>query len=264
MPSHVDILAERDSLRLPLTGSIALHAAIAASIVLYGAVRGGGRVSWGDPNSLGGGSFSVNVVKQVPLPSRAGLVNPLANDTESQVPAAPAAKPEPRRAPEPEPDAVSIKSKSSQQKEARKPAAPRSVYRVPGSERPNQLSSSAGQALVSPMVGMAGSGGVGVGSGSPFGQRYGYYVDLLRQRVAEKWRTSDVDARVQTAPPVVVTFTILRNGTVRDVRILQRSGLPALDISAQRAIYEAAPLPPLPPGFERDDATIEFWFQLRR
>jgi protein TonB len=114
------------------------------------------------------------------------------------------------------------------------------------------------------MIGMTGSGGIGVGTGSPFGSRFGYYVDLLRQRVGEKWRTTDVDPRVQTAPPVVVTFTIHRNGSVSGVRIAQRSGNAVLDTSAQRAIYDAAPLPPLPAGFERDSATIEFWFQLRR
>jgi protein TonB len=190
-------------------------------------------------------------------------VNPLANDTESSVPQAPP-KPKPvERATEPEPDAIPLKSRSPQKKPAPK-AASRDQFRVPGSERANQLSSSSGQALTSPMIGMTGSGGIGVGTGSPFGSRFGYYVDLLRQRVGEKWRTTDVDPRVQTAPPVVVTFTIHRNGSVSGVRIAQRSGNAVLDTSAQRAIYDAAPLPPLPAGFERDSATIEFWFQLRR
>jgi protein TonB len=113
------------------------------------------------------------------------------------------------------------------------------------------------------MVGMTGSGGIGVGAGS-FGERFGYYVDLLRQRVAEKWQTSDVDPRLQTAPPVVVTFTIHRNGSLTGVRVVQRSGNSVLDTSAQRAIYDAAPMPPLPAGWDRDSATIEFWFELKR
>jgi protein TonB len=262
MSPHVDILAERDSLKRSFLGSVGLHAAIAAAITAYALAGGGPRVLWGDPASIGGGAMTVGVVKQVPLPSRAGLTNPLANDTESAVPQAPP-KPKPsERAPVPDANSVPLKSRNPAKKPA--PAASRNQYRVPGSERPNQLSSSNGQALTSPMVGMTGSGGIGVGTGSPFGNRFGYYVDLLRQRVAEKWRTTDVDARIQTAPPVVVTFTIHRNGSVSDVRIAQRSGNPILDTSAQRAIYDAAPLPPLPAGFERDSASIEFWFQLRR
>jgi protein TonB len=73
-----------------------------------------------------------------------------------------------------------------------------------------------------------------------------------------------VDARIQTAPPVIVTFTIRRNGSTANVRVVQRSGNTLLDDSAQRAIYDASPFPPLPAGYERDDATIEFWFQLKR
>jgi len=262
MAPHVDILDERESLRRSFYGSMALHLAIAGAIAAYALLGNRTRVLWGDPSSLGGGSMTVGVVKQIPLPSRAGLVNPLANDTESSVPQAPP-KPKPvERAPEPEPDAIALKSRSPQKKPAPK-AASRDQFRVPGSERPNQLSSSSGQALTSPMVGMTGSGGIGVGAGS-FGERFGYYVDLLRQRVAEKWQTSDVDPRLQTAPPVVVTFTIHRNGSLTGVRVVQRSGNSVLDTSAQRAIYDAAPMPPLPAGWDRDSATIEFWFELKR
>jgi len=61
-----------------------------------------------------------------------------------------------------------------------------------------------------------------------------------------------------------VTFVIGRNGSTSDVRVVQSSGNRALDDSALRAIYEASPFPPLPAQYERDDARIEFWFQLRR
>jgi outer membrane biosynthesis protein TonB len=45
---------------------------------------------------------------------------------------------------------------------------------------------------------------------------------------------------------------------------MQGSGNRTLDYSAQRAITEAAPFPPLPQGYERDSAQIEFWFVLKR
>jgi periplasmic protein TonB len=113
-------------------------------------------------------------------------------------------------------------------------------------------------------MGQLGSGGVGVGQGSPFGNRFGNYVMILRQRVAEKWHTADVDPRIHTLPPAIVTFDLLRDGSVRNVRLAQGSGNPAVDYSAQRAIYDASPFPPLPATYERNDATIEFWFELRR
>jgi protein TonB len=114
------------------------------------------------------------------------------------------------------------------------------------------------------MIGQAGSGGINVGRGSPFGDRFGYYVDLLRQRVGQKWRTGDVDPRVRTAPPAIVNFYIRRDGTVHSVRLVQTSGNLALDLSAQRAIADAAPFPPLPNGYNSNEVSIEFWFELKR
>ena len=73
-----------------------------------------------------------------------------------------------------------------------------------------------------------------------------------------------MDPRLQTAPLVIVTFEILRDGSVRGVRLFQGSGYPTLDHSAQRAIIEASPFPVLPPGFERNSATVEFRFELKR
>ena len=103
-----------------------------------------------------------------------------------------------------------------------------------------------------------------MGTSSAFGYRFGGYRDLIEQRVAQKWHTEDVDARIQTAPKAIVTFEIQSNGSIGNVRILQSSGNRALDYSAQRAIYEAAPFPPLPQGYERSSANIEIWFQLKR
>lgn len=260
---HVDILERPEPLRIPLVGSVLLHAAVFGSLLVSAVVTRGSRVMWGDANSGAPGSIAINVVNKIPLPSRSGVVNPLANDTESAVPTPPpAAKPQ-RRAPAEDLDAIPIKSRAHPRPaEVARSAA--NNWRAKQQERPNQLYSASGQALVSPMVGQTGSGGVGVGTGSPFGNRFGNYVTILRQRVAEKWHTGDVDARIRTAPPAIVTFDLQRDGSVRNVRVAQSSGNSVLDYSAQRSIYDASPFPPLPPGYERNDATIEFWFELRR
>src|ERR1022692_3895381 len=137
-------------------------------------------------------------------------------------------------------------------------------WRAKQQDRPNQLYSAAGPALVSPMMGQVGSGGVRLEGGSPFGNRFGNYVTILRQRVAEKWHTGDVDPRIHTLPPAIVTFELMRDGSVRNVHVAQSSGNQAADYSAQRAIYDASPFPALPAAYDRDAATIEFWFELRR
>jgi TonB family protein len=263
MPTHVDILEQRESLSRPVLVSVVAHAALFSSLALYASLPGHRGLQWGTPHALGagGGAVGITAVRQIPLPARSGTVNPLANDTESRVPAPP--KPQPRRtAPEPAPDAIALRGRKTTPEPRRRPASTSQGYRAQP-DRPNQLYSSTGQALSSQMFG-AQTGTGGVGAGGAFGERFGWYRDLLERRVGQKWRTEDVDPRLQTAPPVIITFDILRNGTIRNVRILQGSGNRALDFSAQRAIYEASPFPPLPPAYERDDAQIEFWFQLKR
>lgn len=46
---------------------------------------------------------------------------------------------------------------------------------------------------------------------------------------------------------VIVTFTILADGTVAGASVTRRSGIPELDENFRRAILAAAPFPPLPP-----------------
>lgn len=263
MMPHADILDQPESIGKPLLGSMALHAAIFGTFIFWGVVITGHHETWGDANSGGPGSIAINVVNKIPLPQRSGIVNPLANPTESAVPTPPPAAKAQRKAPREQPDAIALKSKN-RPKTAEVARSAQNNYRAKQQDRPNQLYSAAGQALVSPMMGQSGSGGVGVGLGSPFGNRFGNYVTILRQKVAEKWHTEDVDARIHTLPAAILTFDLQRDGSVRNVHVAQSSGNTALDYSAQRAIYDASPFPRLPDSYERSSASIEFWFELRR
>jgi protein TonB len=98
-----------------------------------------------------------------------------------------------------------------------------------------------------------------------FGTQYGWYVDLIKGRVAQNWHTGEINPRIRTGS-VVVTFTIQRDGSVpyQSVKIVQTSGVPEVDLSAKRAVVEAVPFQPLPPGFSRSSADVEFRFDLRR
>ena len=261
MQTHPDILDERDPLKHSLVGSVGMHAAIAGLIAAYYAAGGASRVErWGDPKSLGGGAVAITPVARIPLPARDGRLNPLANDTESQAPSPP--KPQPKKAqPPPDRDAVALKTKNATR--AAKDRQSPQRYTPLKEPKPNQVYSSTGQALNSPMFSQApGGGGVGSGSRSPFGYRFAWYEQLLRDTVARNWRSQELDARIQTR--VAVTFDILRNGSIQNVRVTTSSGNFALDQSAQRAILMSNPLRPLPPEFERDVATIEFWFGLQQ
>jgi protein TonB len=265
MTPHADILDQPEPLGKSLAGSVALHISVAAALLTSTWIGRRLPVQWGDINGGGMGSVAVNVVPRIPMPGRSGPINPVANDTESVVPTPPP-KAKPRAKVEaPEPNAIAIKSRNADRKASRAASAP-NKFREQQQDLPNQLYSTSGQAVVSPMYGMTGGGGVGIGSSSPFGAQFGWYVNLLRDQVARNWRTGELDPRLRTAPQVWVTFTIRRDGSVTpgSVKITQRSGNPALDYSAQRAILDAAPFQPLPPQFPRSEAEIEFRFELRR
>ena len=262
MSGRVDTLEQRDGLSKFFALSTGVHLAFFASIALYASLGGRGGLQWGNPHSLGGSAVGINAVKQIPLPGRSGETNLLANDTHSRVPLPP--KPQAKKEPEIDPDALPIRAHNAPRKPSYMRPQQYSQYRA-APDRPNQLYSRSGSALASPMYGsQTGAGGVQMGSAGAFGYRFGGYRDLIEQRVAQKWRTDEIDARITTAPTAIVTFQIQRSGSITNVRILQSSGNRALDYSAQRAVLEAGPFPPLPQAYEHSSADIEIWFTLKR
>ena len=257
---HADILEQSDSLRKPLIASVAFHAGFIALAVAYTIwmAHVGRETAWGSAQA-GGGAVQVSAVKSIPIPGSSGQVNPLANDTESQVPEPPPDKKPAKPSPKPDLDAIPIwrekPLREQPQTVARRNLPPREFA-------DNQLYSSQGQQANSPMYNMPhGGGSIGVGLGV-FGQQYGAYTSLVIQRIGEKWQTSNLDPRFQRTP-AVVTFQIRRDGSVTNPVVMQSSGNYNMDVSAQRAIVLAAPFPPLPAQYGGSSASVEIRFNLR-
>lgn len=258
MHQHADILDQPESLGGPLVQSVLLHVAIAGALIISSISFQHSRQVWGSPNTGAGDAVSINAVKSIPLPSRAGKINPVANDTESQVPEAPIEKPQPKRQVNVPEKAIPLPSRLA--KKQPKPEMSHTYHPQPIPE--NQLLSHIGQAAVSPMFQKPGAGGVGVGPNSTFGTQFGGYADLVVQRVTNAWQTSGLAG--QSLPIVVITFDILRNGSVANAKIAQRSGNSTLDYSALRAVTDAAPFPPLPANYNGSSTSVELRFQLQR
>jgi protein TonB len=257
MDQHADILDQQESLGGPLVQSVLLHAAVAGALIISTISFQHSRQVWGSTNTSPGTAVAVNSVKTIPLPSRAGIKNPVANDTESQVPQAP--KPEPKKQVKvPDEDAVPLKSRF-----AKKQPRPEALQRFrPQQPVQNQVFSREAPAAVSPMFEKPGSGGVGVGPNSAFGNQFGAYADLVVRRVTDKWQTTGLAG--MHLPMAVITFDILRDGSVRNPQISQRSGNSTLDYSALRAVTDAAPFPPLPPNYSGSSTNVELRFQLQQ
>jgi TonB family protein len=109
----------------------------------------------------------------------------------------------------------------------------------------------------------AGEGGIQFGDAA-FGDRYSAYVNNITRAISGNWLRSLVDANVQKAPRVYMSFTISRDGSVTDVSVKQSSGIPSLDRSAQRAILASNPLQPLPSDYRGGSVTVSFYFEYSR
>lgn len=258
----INTLQREENFKAGFAGSLVAHICLIAAGVFWGYLNFGPREMWGDPNATPGAGFAVTPVDRIPLPNRVARPNPKAEDAESEVEKHEQKDRDRDRVLKAEPDAIALKTRNPKAPNE----TPTSRYRYRSSDdlRKNQVKTTAAQAMSNPMYGTVGAGGVGIGASTPFGTRFGGYADLLRRAISEKWRTGDVDALVRRARPATVNFDIQRDGTVRNVKIVESSGIPSLDFSARRAVLEAAPLPPLPREFERDTANVEFSFQLQR
>jgi len=257
---HAEILDERESLSRPFLGSIVLHAAVLGTLFVTAYTSEKSKVRWGVENAGGGpASVAVTPVNSIPLPQRSGRVNPLANDSQSQLPQIPKNEPKVKEK-APEPDAIPLKSRTKHHTAPE--ATVRNPYRPETVTRPNQVSSHDAPALKSDMFAKAGSGQIGVGPNSPLGTLCGAYASQIQQLVASKWHTSDIDARITRAPPAVFSFNLHRDGTFDGLRQKESSGNYQIDISAQRALAEITQFPPITCG--SNGGAIEFLFELKR
>lgn len=84
-----------------------------------------------------------------------------------------------------------------------------------------------------------------------------HYIALIQFRIESNWQApfSGQGQRLAT-----VYFKIMRSGEVTDVKLEQSSGNIVFDQAAQRAVYSANPLPPLPAGSGLETLGVHFDF----
>lgn len=263
MALNADIFDEREDLKAPLAASIALHALLFGSVILYAFVleRGKGE-SWGGTGG-GGGAMSATLVSSVPLPSNPEATNVLANESKGLSQSEP--KPE-----EKEPDAIPIPDRTTKLKPTKKPATPTKQKEPPRemAEVDNRIPFGQGGPVSGP-YGVFNSGGAKggfgfSGGGGDFGSRYAWYVDIVRRKVSENWLKYEIDPNISTARRVYIYFEITRAGSPSNVRVEQSSGIPSLDQSAVRALQRIDTFGPLPGDYSGSKVSVEFWFDYRR
>jgi TonB family protein len=85
-----------------------------------------------------------------------------------------------------------------------------------------------------------------------------WYLASVQQRIWMIW-TRQLLTGFTTE--IAVSFTILADGNVEDVRLVQPSGVTLLDLAAQRAVQTAAPFGPLPKNYGTNRYTIQAVFK---
>jgi TonB family protein len=260
MTPHIDILDSRESLKGGFWASMMLHGSLLGVALVYAWIAAHSP-SIGDPTA-GGAAVGVEAVKSIPL-SHQGRQNPVANDTESQVPQTAPAPVEREQEKAPPPDAIPLRSNEKKKKLAPTPATPHRFQAYKPED--NQVTTKSAPQVSSPLYSaQSGAGRIGQGANSVLGSRCGAYAEQIIRLVGQHWNTGDVDPRIQNAPMVIATFDLARNGGISNLRLLQSSSIPALNYSVQRAIQDASPFPPMPPCIDKDTAKVEFNFELKR
>jgi TonB family protein len=115
-------------------------------------------------------------------------------------------------------------------------------------------------------TGISSGDGGGWGNGPPGGGPGGYfphayYIDLLRSRISSSWYSSLVAPGLKGKYVTGVYFIVRRDGEISDLRVERPSGVDSLDLSARRAIENAAPFAPLPNDFSSQYLVVHFEFE---
>jgi protein TonB len=261
MAQNAEIFFEHDSWPRALSWSAGFHLAITALIVLYAVVfTGSSGQGWGSGG--GGSAIGVTLVSSVPLPAAPTQnQNVLANESKGLTKSEPKAE-------EKEPDAIEIQGKNSKIKPTKPPTSTKAKTQTPPEQETNQVAYGEGGPVSGPYGSFAAGGAKGgfdvTGGGGDFGTRFGWYVQIIQQKISDNWLKYEVDPRITGGQRVYITFDVARDGHPYNVQIEQSSGVPSLDISATRALQRIDTFGPLPSDYSGSKISVEYWFDYSR
>jgi len=260
MTAEMAIMDQQENVRGAFTRSLLFHASIIGGLSLYGYFHGA--VDSFGAKDAGMPAVGVTAVDKIPLPANPGPKNPVADDTQSDVPQEVAKPtPAPKPAPEPEPEeAVSI---LPPKKATKQPLVPKARLKSFEEIAQNQITSKSPQALSSPLMAAKGGSQINVGGDTTLGNRFPEYAAVIQDITRKSWHTEEVDRTVTNGPPVTVRFELQKDGRAVNVHLIKRSGIASLDLSVQNAVEEAH-YPPLPVGFDKSSVPVEFTMVLKR
>jgi TonB family protein len=245
--------------------SVFLH--LALSVVMLAGVwvqRSGNQ--WGSIGGDGDSSFKVNIV----APAGILMLQPT-NVTDSGVadPTKSLHKGDPLPpAPEIKPETVTEIPKWARERPLR-PSHPSIVLEKKTHDADNAVPGKEGSTSIpsgypntpGPIDGRLAARGEG---GGDFAGRYPWYVQSIVRAISQNWMQNTIDPTVRATrhAKTTVTFSINRDGSVKNIRITEPSGNRSMDDSAQRALLSIDHFPPLPPDYSGRYVEVIFDFDL--
>lgn len=250
-------------LRKFLVYSVILHVFLALwiAVSIYFQFKG---EQW---SGVGGAEGSVNVklvgpAAGIPMPSQPSITESKAVDPTKGLYKEEPKPPEPKTSAEKIPDFKKDKPKPishpSKVDPPKIPPPPNAVdYGKGGSPNlPTSYATNPGGG--SGLVTVQGQGG------GDFAGRFPGYIESVRHRINLTWNQGDIEPAVRAARRAhsVMTFRIYRDGSVKEIRLLQTSGNLSMDNSAQRTLLNIERFDALPSAFAGPYVDVTFDFDL--
>jgi periplasmic protein TonB len=151
------------------------------------------------------------------------------------------------------------------------PPPPKSIDKAapkptkPAAKAPAKTPAARAASPVTPLPGETPKGGTDIANVNTQGKEFPYpeYLRNLVTQIYRRWNRPSGNAALEAE----VTFVILRDGTVRDIKMLRTSRSYSFDQEAEGAIEAAAlakAFGPLPAGYPADYLPISFLFTPRQ
>jgi protein TonB len=252
-----DLLDQPEGLGTPFAKSTGLHLLVVGALIGYGFVHNllhG--TEWG-ANFSQQGAIQATLVSSAALPlpqDHPPTDNVLATETPSVAPALDEQKTQPL----PLPDAIPIPEKQTPVKPQakQKPVAPPQHQPPPKPQNKANYGEAAPANIPRSTASNTNANSPIAVTGGDFGSRFGWYVDVIKRKVAQVWYLREVDPGTPAGATVYIQFTVARDGSPGNVSIATPSSSPSLNYSCLHAVQRVDTFGPLPSGYNESSLNV--------
>ena len=93
--------------------------------------------------------------------------------------------------------------------------------------------------------------------------RFPSYLQNMENKISGQWTPPGL-ALQEEGVGAIIRFNVTKEGRIEAIEVEKSSGNNQFDQAAMRAVYAAAPLPPLPEGLNEDRLNVHFSFTLQK